>query len=185
MAHHLPPSSSGLGHRPFTAKAGVQIPLGVPGFILDVPLDVGVFALSPAVTGDAQMKKNLPGHGGHVLGRFYQLLPLSFLSNRLQTHSNSAMARSSSAIRTLSDSINGRRWTFSYFSSLMRCWMMSTTLATNDDPSLFLINCRLNLTRQEPPLTQKKPFCTGFCAVGAGGGIRTPGLSITNRLLYP
>ncbi len=27
---NLPPSSSGLGHRPFTAKAGVQIPLGVP-----------------------------------------------------------------------------------------------------------------------------------------------------------
>ncbi len=31
--HHydnMPPSSSGLGHRPFTAKAPVQIRLGVP-----------------------------------------------------------------------------------------------------------------------------------------------------------
>jgi hypothetical protein len=27
---NMPPSSSGLGHRPFTAKAPVQIRLGVP-----------------------------------------------------------------------------------------------------------------------------------------------------------
>ena len=30
---HVPPSSRGLGHRPFKAKTGIRIPLGVPPYV--------------------------------------------------------------------------------------------------------------------------------------------------------
>ena len=37
---HAPPSSRGLGYRPFKAATGIRIPLGAPTAIIGVPKDI-------------------------------------------------------------------------------------------------------------------------------------------------